>query len=83
MEPLEGGGAKLNTPSFASFPPFNLSSLPFYPPTYFQLFLHSSYFILPSFSAVLSLHLDSYPPNTHTSFTFYIILHPIWGHHSE
>lgn len=53
-----------NTPSFTSFPPFNLSSLLLYPPTSFQLFL------LPSFTVVFSLHLDSHAPNnTHASFT--------------
>ena len=57
----------LSTPSFASFPLFNLSSLPVYSPTYFQLFLYYSYFIrsLQSYHFTLILILLTHT-HTHT-----------------
>ena len=74
----------LSTPSFASFPLFNLSSLPVYSPTYFQLFLYYSYFIrsLQSYHFTLIFIFLTHT-HTHTSFIFYMILHPIWGHDTK
>ena len=76
----------LSTPSFASFPLCNLSSLPVYSPTYFQLFLYYSYFIrsLQSYHfTLIFIFLTHTHTHTYTSFIFYMILHPIWGHHTK